>query len=123
MWQLNPEGFAQEAEQWLESVEYPGMAFLVKMDSGRPYLQLECDGLCNDTGEPIEWRGRKWMLSTFMTKSEVVGTAFLAVATALEHEAREKFKYKGESIYSPHYDVDKLAQLRADPDSQETRDG
>ena len=49
-----------------------------------------------------------------MTRSEIVSTAFLAVLTALEHEAREQFRYRGRPIYSPHYDVEVLAKLWED---------
>lgn len=55
---------------------------------------------------------RKWRLSPHMTRSEVVQTALKAVLSAEEHEAREKFLYLGESIFSPHYDVLDLVQLR-----------
>jgi hypothetical protein len=62
----------------------------------------------------MRWNGRKWFLSNHMTRSEVVQTAFKAVLTAEEHEAREHFKYRGQSIFDPHYDVDKLVELRSD---------
>jgi hypothetical protein len=48
------------------------------------------------------------MLSTFMTKSELVQTAFKAVMTASEHEIRETFTYKGRRIFGPHFDVEAL---------------
>lgn len=55
--------------------------------------------------------GRKWRLSQYMTKSELVQTAFKAVMTAEEHEARERFRYKGQKVFSPHFDVEELVQL------------
>jgi hypothetical protein len=59
-----------------------------------------------------EWQtGRKWYLSPYMTKSEVVLTALKAVLTAEEHEARERFRYKGRRIAGPHLDVDALADM------------
>lgn len=42
------------------------------------------------------------------TKTEIVMTALKAVLAAEEHEARERFKYRGEAIFSPHVDVDDL---------------
>ncbi len=54
---------------------------------------------------------RKWRLSTHMTVTEVVQTAFAAVKAAEEHEAREAFKYKGVEVFGPHLNVDDLAQL------------
>jgi hypothetical protein len=41
-----------------------------------------------------EWRGRKWRVSKYSTEREVVGTAFAALLTALEHEARESFRWR-----------------------------
>lgn len=52
--------------------------------------------------------GRKWRLSPHMTKSEVVQTAFKAVLTFEEHEARENFRYRGRAVFGPHIDVDAL---------------
>ena len=87
-------------------------------ENERMYLQVSEGGVaCNYTGQPYEWRGRKWMLSQHMTKSEVVMTALKAVLTAVEHESREQFKYRGRSVYDPHYDVDKLWRLRGDDDA------
>ena len=56
-------------------------------------------------------KGRKWLLSSHMTKSEVVSTALKAAITAEEHEARENFRYKSRRIFGPHFDVDVLAEL------------
>lgn len=58
-----------------------------------------------------EWTGRKWLLSVHMCKSEVVQTALKAVLAAEEHEAREKFFYRGRAIFGPHYDVDSLVYM------------
>lgn len=76
------------------------------------FLQVHCDGRNNVTGEPERWYGRPWILSPDMTRSQVVQTAFKAVMTALEHEARECFLYAGRTIFDPHLDVDKLWTLR-----------
>lgn len=59
---------------------------------------------------PREQGGRKWKLSEHMTKSEVVRTMFIAVMTAIEHETRELFTYRGEAIFGPHVDVDALVE-------------
>ncbi len=55
-------------------------------------------------------KGRKWLLSQHMTDSEIVQTAMLAVLTAEEHEARERFMYMGTSIYGPHFSADDLVR-------------
>ncbi len=108
----------------MQSVEFMDWTFLVRQDSPtvRPYMQVEATTLCNMGGEPFTWKGRKWFLSDYMTKSEIIQTAFLAVQTAMEHEVRERFLYKGKSIFDPHYDVDALFELRSRADCQDARD-
>jgi hypothetical protein len=62
----------------------------------------------------IEFKGRKWLLSRWMTRSEVVQTALMAVLAAVEHEAREQFLYRGAAIFGPHHDVGALRDLPQD---------
>jgi hypothetical protein len=90
-------------------VKYRDWDFYVSPD--RSYLQVRfvADGEAQ--------HGRKWKLSPHMTRSEVVQTALAAVLAAEEHEARERFTYRGEPIFGPHFDVDALWGLR-----QELRD-
>jgi hypothetical protein len=65
--------------------------------------------------------GRKWLISRFSTPSEIVQTCLKAVLTAIEHEAREKFLYRGEAIFGPHFNVDALlgvaTEKRSPPNS------
>jgi hypothetical protein len=70
----------------------------------------------------MDWRGRKWFLSEHMTDGEVVQTALMACLAASEHEIREQFKYRGVSIFDPHYDIERLVELRKDPASIKERD-
>jgi len=62
---------------------------------------------CRD-GKKMEHLCRKWRVSPRMTKSEFVQMAFAAVMAAVEHEAREEFKYNNAAVFSPHFDVDVL---------------
>lgn len=118
----------EDIENLLCLVAFPGLAFVVTFDEihgidGPAYLQVECvEGACNVTGAPMVWKGRKWRLSPYMTDGEVVQTAFLAVMAANEHETREKFTYKGVSVFDPHYDIEKLVELRRQPDALKERD-
>ena len=87
------------------------------------YLQIEDkNGVCNVTGKPDPWRGRKWALSQFMTDGEIVNTIWKAAMTAAEHELREGFKYKGVTIYDPHYDPDALVDFMKTKGSRKWRD-
>lgn len=74
------------------------------MDGLRPTLQLEF---------PDGWKSRKWFLSPHMTKGELVQTCLKAVLTAEEHEAREKFLYRGRAVLGPHIDIEALYQAAA----------
>lgn len=103
----------------LANCAFPAFRFQVVHDPiGKIYLQAETDTVDLDTGEP--WpncRGRKWYLSPHMTKSELVATAFKAVLTFQEHEAREQFTYRGRRVFGPHIDIDALHEVaeRTDP--------
>lgn len=101
----------------VSQIQYKDWQFIVNED----YLQVSFMSPCSVTGQIVEQKGRKWRLSKFMTKSEIVSTALKAVLTAEEHEAREQFKYKTKAIFGPHFDVDKLAIL-CDSDAVDVRD-
>jgi len=80
----------------------------------RPWLQVRFKAPCNVGGQPAAQHGRKWRLSPHMTRSEIVLTALKAVLTAVEHEARERFTYRGLPIFGPHVDVDALHTVVAE---------
>ena len=95
----------------LQNIQFNDWAFDLGLDSDRPYLKVRFTGPCSTTGRFQAWEGRTWCLSPDPTRSEIVQTAFKAVITALEHEAREAFRYKGEAIFGPHFDCDLLVEL------------
>lgn len=96
---------ARVVEAILSNVSYKDWTFRVGVEGKDFWLQV------------IMWSGvtayggRKWRLSTHMTRSEVVQTALKAILTAEEHEARERFKYRGEAVYGPHLDVEALYEI------------
>jgi hypothetical protein len=105
----------------LRRISYPGFEYVLRHD-GHFYLQIDCKGKCNVTGEDLSWSSRKWRLSTHMTDGEVVQTAFMATMTAIEHETRENFKYRNVTVFDPHYDIEKLVALRSQPDALKERE-
>ena len=107
----------------LSHVTYKDWSFFVGEDGERLYLQVTFADVDFATGLSSVQRGRKWLLSPFMTKSEVVTTAFKACITAEEHEAREKFRYKGKMIFGPHINVDALAEVVGKKDNLDMRTG
>jgi hypothetical protein len=56
-----------------------------------------------------------------MTDGEVVFTAFKALNTALEHEAREMFKFDGVTVADPHVDIHALVAFLKEPGSRKMR--
>lgn len=98
-------------EAILANCKFKDWRLELRHDGDRPYLQVRYTANCNSGGERREWGGRKWFLSPHMTKSEIVQTAFKACITAVEHEAREQFLYRGAAIFGPHFDVDDLLEL------------
>ena len=67
-------------------------------------------------GEPKLQSCRKWYVSQYATKNEVIRTAWKAVMAAVEHEAAEAFLYRGKAVFNPHVDFDAVvdAQLPSD---------
>ncbi len=105
--------YIHEMREVIGRVSYPGLAFVVKGTSlGDCYLQVEATvpDVCGD-GAARVMHGRKWRLSSYMTDSELVQTALMAVLAWLEHEAREQFLYKGRPVLGPHFSVDRLWEL------------
>lgn len=105
----------------LRQLSYPNMSFGLIWRNDMPCLQLTCRGTCNVTGLSKTWKSRKWLLSYHMTKSELVQTALKAVLTAVEHEAREQFKYLGQAVFGPHFDVEIMAAVAANPKTRDER--
>lgn len=101
----------QELRQIVSELEFRDWKFSVVEEAWQPFLQVGFSAPCHDTGQ-IEWQqSRKWRLSYHMTKGEVVQTALLAVLTAVEHETREEFTYRGVPVFQPHVDIDKLLEI------------
>jgi len=79
--------------------------------TGSVYIQVYFRGPCIADGEIEDHFGRRWMLTPSMSNSEIVQTALKAVLAAEEHEARERFLYRGRSVFGPHFDVETLHSL------------
>ncbi len=92
----------------LEQVTFRGWTFRVGSMGDGLFLQVRFMALDEVVGQPLEQGGRKWYVSRHATIGEIVQTALKAVLTALEHEAREDFRYKGRAIFGPHLDIEVL---------------
>ena len=100
-----------EVSAVLAAVAYKGWSFNLLEEAGRLYLRVSFVARDCRVSLETEQKGRKWVLSPHMTRSEVVMTAFKAVLTAEEHEAREAFTYRGAAVFGPHLDVDALVDV------------
>lgn len=99
---------AADVRAILDQVRYRDWRFHFHAGIGVWWIQIRFVDP-NDGGEQ---HSRKWRLSRHMTRSEIVQTCFKAVMAAEEHEARERFQYRGEAIFGPHFDVDDLWALK-----------
>lgn len=80
-------------------------------DNGAFFIQIHFIAQDAETGELSEQRCRKWRVSKFSTRTEIVETIFKACWMAAYHEMKEQFRYKGQLIYSPHFDVDARVEM------------
>jgi hypothetical protein len=85
-------------------VEFRDWTFVVDRMGDGFYLQASF------RHETAVQHGRKWYISSHAIREEVVQTALKAVLTALEHEAREEFRFDGRAIYGPHFSLEALAE-------------
>ncbi len=99
--------FENRLYEVLASIKYKDWTIEAKMEAAGWFLQIAFP----DEGMGIVWKSRKWRLSENMTRSEIAQTALKAVLTAEEHEARERFLYKGRAIFGPHHNIDALHAL------------
>lgn len=89
-------------ERWSFHVQDKGDGFLVKL------VFLAKDS----TTEAPEWQHcRKWYVSPYSTPTEVVEALYKATWIAMLHEVREKFHYKGHSVFNPHFDIEARVQM------------
>lgn len=109
----------RQINEALSHVEFTNHVFQAEETPGGFHLWLS--GLEPDsyTGKMEVQESRRWFISNKCTPSDVVRTAFKATATWAEHEARETFKYKGARVFSPHFDLNKVAARRLESDIDE----
>lgn len=108
---MSPEDL-KRLQAYLTEVAYPGYTFVIREGHAGVFLQASYLEKDVNTGDTERQYTRKWIVTPFMTKSEVVQTAFKCVLTSAEHRVREWFRYQDKPIFGPHFDVDDLVQLQ-----------
>jgi hypothetical protein len=76
--------------------------------SDRIFIQVVYKAPCTKTGDEIEWKGRKWYLSNYMTDDEIIKTAYVAFEAAVKHEIMEGFKVDDKVLFNPHVNFEEL---------------
>lgn len=100
-----------EIQEIVDKIKYKDWKFIVGDKNGTMYLQIKFLAPDNYTGVVEEQSCRKFQLSEFMTKTEIVEAAWLAVQRAELHEAGENFWYEGVLAYCPHLDIDARVEM------------
>lgn len=98
-------------QQIIAQVKYKDYQFILTKKGDGFNLQVQFVGIDTDTGKQGLQKCRKWYISPHMVPTEIVRTCFLAIRQAEEHELCENFRYKGVQIFSPHLDLDKMAEF------------
>lgn len=93
----------------VKDITYKDWKFIVSKMGDGFYIQIKFIDIDIELPSSSQEQScRKWYISRFSTKSEIVQTCLQACLKAEEHECREHFKYKNQAIYLPHYNVDEL---------------
>jgi len=104
----------EEMQAVVEAIEFPEYTFRILIKGGGEFpvylLQAYYDEPDIVTGKVTTQYTRKWVLSEHAVPSEIVQTALKCILTSMEHRTREHFKYKGERVFSPHFDIDFFVQ-------------
>lgn len=101
----------RELDAVLAHVEFQDWRFYASHMGNGFYVQARFPAVDPTHRRLEEQHGRKWYVSRHATPVEVVQTCLKAVLTALEHEAREGFTYKGVPVFQPHLNLEQLVEL------------
>lgn len=103
----------QEIKQFFaDNIRYKDWHFVINEKNGVTYMQVQFEAEDSFAPGKVELQHcRKWQLSEWMTPTELVRTAFLAVIQAERHETEESFLYKGQAIFNSHIAADKLVEV------------
>lgn len=100
-----------EIQSLLSQIEYKDWDIVFREEGARPYLQIQFMAPDSFTGVVEKQYCRKWMLSRFMTDSEIVRTAYKAIEAAVIHEMQEDFRFMKQPVYRPHMDIYAMLEL------------
>lgn len=87
----------------VERVQVPGYAFLCGRIGGKLTVQIRKEELDYRTGTTEPMTGRTWLIEPQAREAEVVRTLLKAALTWEEHELRERFRFDGAQLFTPHF--------------------
>lgn len=86
-----------------------GDGFLIQV---RGYLPDNNPDTLLEPSKPLTLQsGAKYYISSYAIDDEVVSTLWKAFQDFVIHKARECFLYKGQRIFGPHFQIEKLKTL------------
>jgi hypothetical protein len=95
----------------LAQIRYKNCTFVAgDLIDGTLWIQVQYPVVNKGIGRTA--KARRWIIEPESTPWQVAATAFKAVLTVEEHEARESFLYKGAGVFYPHHDLEELVLLR-----------
>lgn len=113
--------FILRIENILKEITFEGYTWEVRVAHGGVVVYGLYDEADIYTGEIERQQTRKWLISPYMTNSEIVQTVFKLCATSMEHRLREHFTYKNARVFGPHFDIEDLVQLCKDRENAGSR--
>lgn len=108
----------ERVREILSNVACREYSFHAEQVQGGFHLSVEAIEADAYTAVPSLQRGRQWFIAETASPGEVVQTAFKAVLTWVEHEARESFRFKNQQVFGPHTDLEGLTAICAARPSQ-----
>lgn len=109
-----PQKTKAEIQKIIDNVKFMDRSFrLLEKDDGFLF-QLQYFEPDVETGEMLLQRARKWYISPWSTETEIVETIFKACRISMNHVTKEHFTYKGERVYSPHFDINARLKMCKD---------
>ena len=99
-----------DLQEILDDIKYKNWKHRITEKGGGWNYQACFMAACSLTGVVTDQRSRKWYISPWACKSEVVRTVYKAIISAELHEIDENFRYKGAAIFDPHRDVEALVR-------------
>lgn len=88
----------------------PGWVSHVYVLGDSTVLYYTADVTCIYTGEQVTLTGTHSVIGPWMSRGELVRTAYRAILSLEMHELQERFRYKGVRVFNPHISMDALLE-------------